>query len=235
MERETVMKLNQELARALGDPTRYNIADFIARSNHPVSIAELTEFVGLNHNAVRQHLTQLKRVGIVSESIEGRTLPGRPRLLYRINFEIAGRFGLPGPYEYLARILAESVASGLTTRDLGRREGIEEVDEAKVGPTPVCGVVRRDPFDVLEDSLAARGFDPMRRDSVGMPDLVLASCPFVQVAMHYPDVVCGVHRGLIEGVYAGSGGQGVVELTPKNPKLAGCIVSVIQALCETGT
>ncbi len=39
MERETVMKLNQELARALGDPTRYNIADFIARSNHPVSIA----------------------------------------------------------------------------------------------------------------------------------------------------------------------------------------------------
>ena len=226
---------NQELARALGDPTRYSIAEFIARSNHPATIAELTEFVGLNDNAVRQHLARLKPVGIVSETIEGRSQPGRPRLLYRINSEITGRFGLPGPYEYLAQILAESVASGLAPRDLGRREGIKEAHEGKVSHTPEGGERSRDPIDILEASLVAKGFYPKRQCSSGVSDLVLGNCPFAQVAVHYADVVCGVHRGLIEGVYLGSGGQGDVKLIPRDPNSAGCVVSVVQGLSDTGT
>lgn len=45
--------------RALGDPTRRRIFRNIAEATGPVAVAELTKLVGLNDNAVRQHLCQL--------------------------------------------------------------------------------------------------------------------------------------------------------------------------------
>jgi DNA-binding transcriptional ArsR family regulator len=43
----------QAEARALGDPTRYRIFRYIADARRPVGVAELTDLLGLNHNAVR--------------------------------------------------------------------------------------------------------------------------------------------------------------------------------------
>ena len=53
----------QREARALGDPTRYRLFRYIADAEGPVSVAELTTYVGLNHNAIRQHLAVLKNAG----------------------------------------------------------------------------------------------------------------------------------------------------------------------------
>jgi len=46
-------------ARALGDPTRHEVFRYIADGARSVDVAELTEHVGLHHNAVRQHLAKL--------------------------------------------------------------------------------------------------------------------------------------------------------------------------------
>lgn len=53
------MSAVQEQARALGDPTRHAIFRNIAEAGGPVGVAELTEQLGLNHNAIRQHLAKL--------------------------------------------------------------------------------------------------------------------------------------------------------------------------------
>ena len=53
------MSTIQEQARALGDPTRHAIFRYILDSGAPVGVGELTSHFGLNHNAVRQHLTKL--------------------------------------------------------------------------------------------------------------------------------------------------------------------------------
>ena len=50
-------------------------------------MAELTAYVRLNHNAVRQHLAVLKEACLVVEEVEDRSRPGRPRLLYRLHPE----------------------------------------------------------------------------------------------------------------------------------------------------
>ncbi|MHB1137972.1 MAG: helix-turn-helix domain-containing protein, partial [Microthrixaceae bacterium] len=49
----------QVQARALGDPTRHSIFRYLAASDAPVGVAELTEHLGVHHNAIRQHLTKL--------------------------------------------------------------------------------------------------------------------------------------------------------------------------------
>ena len=47
-------------ARALGDPTRHSIFRYVVDSATLVDVAELTEHMGLNHNAIRQHLAKLE-------------------------------------------------------------------------------------------------------------------------------------------------------------------------------
>ncbi|HXR23090.1 MAG TPA: winged helix-turn-helix domain-containing protein, partial [Acidimicrobiales bacterium] len=99
----------QVQAKALGDPTRFRIFRYVFESARPVGVAELTSYTQLNHNAVRQHLDALSVAGLVTESLEERTRPGRPRLLYEATPDSAGFWGTPGPYEQLATFLAEAL------------------------------------------------------------------------------------------------------------------------------
>ncbi|MGH3204164.1 MAG: helix-turn-helix domain-containing protein, partial [Streptosporangiaceae bacterium] len=92
-------------AKALGDPTRHRLFRYIADAQAPVTVAELTGYVGLNHNAIRQHLAVLKDAGLVTEEAERRDRPGRPRLLYWLHPEAAGEWGTPGAYAWLAGLL----------------------------------------------------------------------------------------------------------------------------------
>ncbi|MGH9171844.1 MAG: helix-turn-helix domain-containing protein [Acidimicrobiales bacterium] len=66
----------QQQARALGDPTRHRLSRYIAEAPDPVGVADLTAFVRLNHNAVRQHLAVLKDAGLVLEAVEDRRRRG---------------------------------------------------------------------------------------------------------------------------------------------------------------
>lgn len=68
----------QQEARALGDRTRHRIFRSIADAERPVDVAELTNFVQLNQNAVRRHLAILKESNLVVEEVEARVRPGRP-------------------------------------------------------------------------------------------------------------------------------------------------------------
>src|SRR3982074_1896085 len=89
--RPTMTAHVQREARALGDPTRHPLFRSIADAPEPVGVAELTSHVGLNHNAVRQHLAVLKEAGLVTEETEDRSRRGRPRLMYRVHPGEAGR------------------------------------------------------------------------------------------------------------------------------------------------
>lgn len=84
-------------AKALGDPTCHRLFRYVADAQSPVTVAELTAYAGLNHNAVRQHLAVLKEAGLVTEEPERRNRPGRPRLLNRLHPEVAAECGTQAP------------------------------------------------------------------------------------------------------------------------------------------
>ena len=60
----------QRQARSLGDPTRHRIFRHIAEARHPIDVTALTALLGLNHNAVRQHLAVLEDAELAIEKIE---------------------------------------------------------------------------------------------------------------------------------------------------------------------
>ena len=207
----------QQEARALGDPTRHRLFRYIAEAARPVGVAELTEFVRLNHNAVRQHLAVLKDAGLVIEEVEQRSKPGRPRLLYRLAPEAAGRWGTPGAYAWLASLLSDAVRRRLEPRQVGRQEGHRRAAELAGGGEPVR---------LLEIEIERRGFRPARLERGRKIEFVLGRCPFVDVAGSDPGTVCQLHLGVIEGLAEGLGGLNVEGLVPKDPRRAGCRLTV---------
>ena len=203
----------QREARAVGDPTRYRLFRYIVDSDRPVGVAELTAYVQLNHNAVRQHLAVLKEAELVVEEVEIRDTPGRPRLLYRLHPEAAGKWETSGPYAWLAGLLSDAVKHKRSSREVGTQDGLRRgLEYSGIG----------DSVDAMEQELIRSGFRPTRSERGRQVDFVLGRCPFAEVAAGNPDTVCQLHLGLAEGLAEGHGGLTVDRLTAKDPHRAGC-------------
>lgn len=191
-------------ARALAVPTRVAVLDELRRSPAPMTAAALAEVIGVHHTAVRQHLAVLAEAGLVA----GDTLPpdgrGRPRTVYRVLAD-------PQPYQHLALMLSDAVTQGLTPQEAGHLHG------ERVVPSP------DGPLATLVGETTRLGFHPTVRDrGKGVQEVVLHVCPFAEVAAANADAICGLHRGIAEGVLARAGGLEVVDLHVADPHKAGC-------------
>jgi predicted ArsR family transcriptional regulator len=200
-------------ARALGDATRYRLFRYIVEAARPVGVGALTEHVRLNHNGVRQHLAVLKAAGLVIEETEPRNRPGRPRLLYRQHTEVTERWDASGSYAWLAGLLSAAVRRKQDPRQAGRQDGHRRAAEIS-GPG--------DPVDLLEQEITRRGFRPVRAERSRRVEFTLGRCPFAEVAAADPGTICRLHLGLAEGLTEGLGQLQVERLVPKDPRRAGC-------------
>ena len=202
----------QRQARALGDPTRHAIYRYVADSDRPTGIAELTGHFQLNHNAIRQHLAKLVEAGLVIETVAKGAGPGRPRLLYELDQTADSRWGENGPYERLSLLLAEIIRTGDSASTVGRRAGRRLRRSPSTSSDPVVGIA---------NAMAAQGFDPEIRTGEGRADVVLHNCPFESTALADPGTVCSLHLGIAEGLAEGTGVV-VEELVARDPRPADC-------------
>jgi predicted ArsR family transcriptional regulator len=206
------MSTVQEQARALGDPTRHAIFRHLLDADGPVGVAELTDRLELNHNAIRQHLTKLVAADLVEEGRAPATGRGRPRLAYTVDPAAESQWGATGPYERLSLLLSEVIRSGEQPVEIGRRAGRREAIGSDV----------REPVDALEDVMARSGFEPTVQQRGSRVDIVLQACPFASTALAAPDVICELHHGIAEGVAEQVGGIVVDDLVAKDPRRAQC-------------
>ena len=203
----------QRQARALGDPTRYELFRFVAGADRPVGVAELTAHVGLHHNAVRQHLAKLVDAGLLVEGTAPSQGPGRPKLEYQLDPAAESRWGVAGPYERLSLWLAEIVRTGDSPIEVGRRIGRRQ----RLGDRRPDGAV-----DVLVSAMARHGFAPDVRSRGEDIDVTLRGCPFAATALTDPDTVCGLHLGIAEGIAEGFDDLEIDELVPTDPRRPHC-------------
>lgn len=201
-------------AALLSDPSRVAAYQAVRRASRPLSVAEVTERVGVHHTAVRAHLARLRDAGLIEESRAEPVGRGRPKLLYSATGDVADPLGRE-PYRELSSMLATAVREGRTPHDVG-------VDAGR------GAAVRHDPgglldsVDVIEAETAELGFDPVRRGRSDRPELVLRRCPFADVAADDPDSICSLHLGVAEGIAARRGDVEVVGMVVRDPHRAGC-------------
>jgi predicted ArsR family transcriptional regulator len=200
--------------KALGDNTRYAIYLELARSPQPLATAEIAETLDLHPNTVRPHLERMREVGLLDVETDARGTVGRPQHRYSLAAD-APTLGLePATFPVLSRMLVRLAATaGLGTGEAveaGREQGELDALDASVpvdADQQVC-------LHALVTRLDALGFDPAVADDGGQATVAFTRCPFRELAERHPDVVCGLHRGLIEGFVDTVGGVSVDTFHP---------------------
>jgi len=208
------MKTLQQQARALGDPTRHRIFRYIADSDQPADVAEMTAHFGLNHNAIRQHLAKLIAAELVLETKAVARGRGRPRLTYTVDPVADGRWGVSGPYERLSVMLTEMIRNSESPVEAGIREGRRH---------HVGGASAEEALAGITAAMAREGFDPEVRRRRERTEIVLRNCPFESAALIDPDTVCTLHLGIARGLAEDT--ELVVEdLVRRDPRRASCLL-----------
>ena len=204
-------------ARALGDPTRHAVFRFVVDADHQVGVAELTEHLGLNHNAIRQHLAKLVEAGLLRETTATPQGRGRPRLLYEPDPSVDSRWGVAGPCERLSIMLTEMIASGESPEVVGHRTGQRLVASgAGSHGEPLDGIAE------LVAQMDRQGFEPSVEETGDGVDVVLGTCPFAAAADTDADTICGLHLGMARGIADATGDVIVDGLVRNDPHRAQC-------------
>ncbi|GAC1307287.1 MAG: hypothetical protein NVSMB16_03470 [Acidimicrobiales bacterium] len=205
--------------KALGDNTRYAIYLELARSSVPLSTGEIADALDLHPNTVRPHLERMRDLGLLAVDTDRRGYVGRPQHRYSLAAD-APSLGLEPSSLRLLTQLAVGLAAGAglspdAVADVGRAHG------TTLGGPGDC-------VASLEASLADLGFDPATATDGSAVTVAFTRCPFRELAEAHPDIVCHLHRGIVEGIVAAGGGARVTRfgtLADRNP----CEVELVRA------
>ena len=199
-ESQTAAPSRLEILKALGENTRYAIYLELARSPRPLATAEIAGTLALHANTVRPHLERMREVGLLDQRIDNNGGVGRPQHLYSLAPD-APSLGLEPPaMPALARMLHPVAAvAGLDGNDAeaaGRDQGARDA-ESFPEDSP-C-------IEALMTQLEYLGFDPEATGGADGVTIAFTHCPFRELAEANPDLVCGLHRGMVEGFVDGLG------------------------------
>lgn len=216
-------------------------------------VEDLADAVNLSLSAVRFHLDRLIAEGLVRTAKEPRQTPGRPRVMYQavpeeavddgaayrrlamlLADELAGRGGVPAAEAagraWAAKVLAERderppsrlgefPAARVSTEGLpgaGRPSGRGQADAVDL---PDC---LGDMMTVLEDG----GFAPRVVD--GGWGVELHRCPFADLMPGQSEVVCSVHKGLMQSLPELDGARDRVQLEPSPRRESPCVLHFVR-------
>ena len=213
-----------DLLKALGDNTRYAIYLELARSPRPLATADVAESLGLHPNTVRPHLERMRDVGLLAVETEGRGGVGRPQHRYSPAPD-APSLGLEPPAMPLlaGMLVGVAAAAGAEPEEaaaMGRLQGAAAaarlvaagaVRAADAGGADGedGGVAAERCLDALVTDLTRLGFDPaVAVDEEGVT-VGFTHCPFAELAEAHPEIVCHLHRGMVEGLVGAVGGLDV--------------------------
>ena len=196
-----------EIHKALADDTRYRLYRFVGLAGRPVSVREVSRRLNLHPNTVRPHLRRLEDAGLVaSETRKGAV--GRPQTLYSVREpedEVAR------DYRLLAEMLIVLVRGRRAVEQahgLAREWGAYLVAQQRPKPGTKPGAkpgATRGPagrtLALLQEAMSRAGFDPrFRRMGASAVEITLRDCPFKDLAEEHRELVCTLHRGLVEGI-----------------------------------
>jgi predicted ArsR family transcriptional regulator len=196
---------------ALADPVRRSLYQFVVRQPGPVSRDQASAGLALPRHTAKFHLDRLVADGLLETEfrrLSGRRGPGagRPSKLYRRadrqvavtlperRYDVAGRL--------LARAVERAAADGTPVRVAVGASAAEEGRRIAATPGPHLPV----PIEEAVSVLAQRGYEPRADGEV----VVLANCPFADLAREHTELVCGMNLDLVSAFLAERGYSSVV-------------------------
>lgn len=193
-----------------------------------LTASELGAVLGLHTTTVRFHLDQLVAAGILRSHFVRSGGAGRPAKRYVVEeSELGGGAGpsTEGPYQILATLLADALAEGhqgsVDPEAAGREWVRRRMNARASGADRPSGAATPGEWvgkvGAVVDLLSEWGYVPdlAVNGQEGDVTLTLHDCPFRDLARVHPEIVCGVHLGLLRGALESAGeDQAGVSLRP---------------------
>ncbi len=186
-----------QVFKALGDNTRYAIYLELARAASPRSTAEVADALGLHPNTVRPHLERMRDVGLLDVEVDSHGAVGRPQHRYFLAPDSPSLGLEPPTYAVLAGLLANVAAN--TSPPADDVAGVAR-EHGRHAAAVRAGQGRRSCVEAVNAELSDMGFDPVTEDNGTTTTIAFTHCPFRELAEAFPDLVCHLHRGMIEGM-----------------------------------
>jgi predicted ArsR family transcriptional regulator len=201
------VKGGRDHAGLLASPVRRAIVDALREYRPPedqvdaggMTARQLAALLGLHPTTVRFHADRLEAAGIIRSHLTTAFGVGRPRKVYAVAPVVAEQ----ERSTYLLHLLeamTESFSSGATPKEAGESWARQHLPLLSTPPatSPGAWLAKIGPLvDVLRDW----GYAPELATTDGgrTCHIALTECPFLQLVAANPDVVCGIHRGLLLG------------------------------------
>lgn len=174
--------------------TPTTIVEMLRDQPEPLTQAALARATGLHPNTVREHLENLVRRGLVARSRAEPESRGRPAWLYELTAEQPETSEYAGLAAALAATLARTSATPGEDATLAGEEWGRELARNRGAAPSSPGAARDQVVALLEDL----GFQP-EREASDPASVRLTRCPLLEAAHRHPEVVCGVHLGIVRG------------------------------------
>jgi predicted ArsR family transcriptional regulator len=205
--------------RALGSASRVAILRLVRDADAGMTANEVAGHTGQHFSTVRAHLDRLAEAGLLIKARASGGTPGRPAWRYRA----AALEPAPAPYRALAAALLEHLATTGGGTPAAVKAG-EAWGRHLAGAGPAAAAP--DPISTVLTVLDGLGFAPNRQPTATQAPHATASgtdtgaevhlntCPFLELVGQHPDVMCGLHAGVIRGALHAAGapdGEAVLE------------------------
>lgn len=205
---------------ALGDPARRQLYEYITTQDHPVSRDEAAGATGLKRPTASFHLERLAADGLLDvryARLSGRSGPGAGRtakLYVPAHRQID--VSLP-PRRYL--LVGDVLASALDEAQRRPSAAGEAVARAaeRAGRQLAAGC------ENLTELLASAGYQPR---AAGDGVTQLANCPFHELVVGHPQLVCTLNLHLLRAALARLGRPEQARLDPAPGR---CCVTIVPA------
>ncbi|WP_349898785.1 helix-turn-helix transcriptional regulator [Parafrigoribacterium soli] len=187
---------------ALASQSRRAVLDLLSAAQEPMDAAAISAGISLHITTVRFHLEQLERAELIHREPSRGGQRGRPRVLFSLTPVARSDEG----HRQLAEVLADALSSdpdGGRARAVAAGERWADANTADLEAGPDGDVVAP-----LVTVLERLGFDPALRGAGDDRMIDLLACPFRDTAAAHPEVVCSVHRGLIQRTISTFGREG---------------------------
>lgn len=185
---------------------RRRLLAILRGASEPLDAQELARITGQHVTTVRFHLDILTRESLVRQFQQPPRGRGRPRIGYRAVQRSVG-------YQDLAQMLADQLGPDPASREAaGVAAGRAWGARMDVPDQPVTTL--REVRELAVSLMSELGFAPERDSSRDTGDQVvipLTACPLRDLARTHSEVVCSVHRGMVEELM-NRNGTGAVEV-----------------------
>jgi predicted ArsR family transcriptional regulator len=203
------MEQTLKITSVLSDPTRYYIYQFILNNHREVTVQDIADQFEIHPNVARLHLSKLEDVKMIVSESKKTGKGGRPSRLYRLSDEVIQLHFPFRDYQLLARISLQAISSlgeqgNKALEQAGKAFGQELIQQKlMLSNIHVHQLSFQDKVDLLNDAAKTSGFSPEfhATEEDGKVFLQVFNCPFKELAIADPDVICNMHNSFLMGMF----------------------------------